>query len=77
MRQTPGRTAYLPACSRYADGRWAVTPLPSKGSADIIGFSRADSLVIFPSELSQLRPGDSVEALLLPDHHLRRATEGE
>jgi molybdopterin molybdotransferase len=77
MTQVPGRTAYLPARTRCTAGRWTVDPLRLRGSADIIGFSRADSLIIFPSELDRLKQGDTVEALLLHDHNLRRAAAGD
>lgn len=72
MRQAPGRTAYLPAVLSRTGGGWAVAPLAWKGSGDIIGFSRADALVVFPADRDVLVRGERVEALLLPDYLMRR-----
>lgn len=72
IRQVPGRTALMPAQLSWTRGGWAVDPLPWKGSGDIIGFSRADALLVFPSDRETLTRGAKVEALLLPDYFIRR-----
>lgn len=71
MKQRPGRTAFLPAWVTCKQTGWVVEPLGWKGSADIIGFSRSNAAVIFPSERDYLESGEEVEAVLLPDYHLR------
>ena len=73
MKQKPGRTAFLPARATWSGEGWAIKPLVWKGSADIIGFSRSNAAVIFPGERERLGIGDEVEAMLLPDFHLRGA----
>ncbi len=72
MRQVPGRTAFLPANLSWTGTDWAVAPLPWKGSGDIIGFSRANALVVFPSDRDALVCGERVDALMLPDYFTRR-----
>ncbi len=69
MKQKPGRTAFLPAWVEWEEDRWKVEPLPWKGSADIIGFSRGNAAVIFPAGRDCLRRGEIVEAMLLPGRH--------
>ncbi len=71
MKQKPGRTAFLPAWVTWDQDRWKIEPLRWKGSADIIGFSRANATVIFPGDRDSLHSGDQVEAMLLPDYSLR------
>jgi len=71
LKQTPGRTSFLPSWVFLADGQWKVEPLRWKGSADIIAFSRANAVVILPAECSFVAKGEDVEALLFPDHLLR------
>ncbi len=72
ISQVPGRTAFMPALLAWAGGGWTVNPLRWKGSGDIIGFSRCDALVVFPSDRDKLVRGERVEALLLPDYFMRR-----
>jgi len=69
LRQKPGRTAFLPARVYLEETRWRIAPCTWKGSADIIGFSRANAAVIFPGDRDHLREGEQVEAMLLPDFH--------
>lgn len=45
------RTTFLPATLRWVDGGWSVTILETRGSADLVGFARADALAV-------LEPGD-------------------
>lgn len=71
-RQKPGRTALLPAWTEFSEGRYRTKLLPWKGSADIIGFARANSLLIFPAERESYRAGDTVEVIMLEDHLRRR-----
>jgi len=71
LKQTPGRTSFLPSWVSVEEGRWTVEPLRWKGSADIIAFSRANAVVILPAETGFLAKGESVEAMLFPDYFLR------
>jgi molybdopterin molybdotransferase len=72
MKQTAGRTSFLPARASMGPDGWTVEPLGWKGSGDIIGFARANATVIFPADLNFMAKGDSVEAMLLPDFHSRQ-----
>jgi molybdopterin molybdotransferase len=71
LRQLPGRTAFLPAWVCIEPGGWKIEPLRWKGSADIIGFSRANAAVIVPAERDFIAKGEEVEAMLLPDYFRR------
>ncbi len=72
LKQAWGRTSFLPAIVSWEGGGWKISPLPWKGSGDIIGFSRSNALVIFPGDRDLLARGSRVEALLLPDFLDRR-----
>jgi molybdopterin molybdotransferase len=71
VRQTPGRTAFLPASIEWTPDGWLVRPISWKNSADMIGFSGANATLIFPGELSLLSRGETVEVMLLPDFFTR------
>jgi len=72
MKQAAGRTAFLPAWASMGPTGWTVEPLRWKGSADIIGFARANAVVVFPAERDFMAKGERVEAMLLPDFHSRQ-----
>jgi molybdopterin molybdotransferase len=71
VRQKPGRTSFLPAWLEYQDDKWFVEVLPWKGSADIVAFSRANAMFIFPKELDTYPAGATVEVLFLDDFFKR------
>jgi len=71
VRQTPGRTAFLPARSEWTQAGWTVKPISWKNSADMVGFSRANATLIFPGERDLLSRGEIVEIMLLPDFFVR------
>jgi molybdopterin molybdotransferase len=55
------RRAYLPGWLRAGDGGELVAePIPTKGSADIVAFSKANALLIVPEERDRLEPGEWV-----------------
>jgi molybdopterin molybdotransferase len=72
MRQSPGRTAFLPARVFCEGESWKIQPLSWQGSGDIIGFSRGNGTVIFPGDRDYMAAGERVEAMLLPDFRGRR-----
>jgi molybdopterin molybdotransferase len=72
MRQSPGRTAFMPAWVLWQDDGWKVEPLSWKSSADIIGFTGANATFIFPKNRDLLRRGENVEIMLLPDFFVRQ-----
>lgn len=72
MRQSPGRTAFMPAWVAWQDDGWKVEPLKWKSSADIVGFTGANATFIFPKNRDLLRRGETVEIMLLPDFFVRQ-----
>jgi molybdopterin molybdotransferase len=72
MKQTPGRTAFLPAWAFWNEDGWKVEPLQWKSSADIVGFAHANSTFIFPKNRDFLSRGETVELMLLPDFFVRQ-----
>ena len=71
VRQTPGRTAFLPARAQWTPNGWSIRPISWKNSADMIGFSGANATLIFPGERDLLSRGETVEIMLLPDFFTR------
>ena len=71
VKQKPGRMFFKPAHTFWQADRFKVQPIETRGSADLVAFSRADSLLIMGAEVSRLASGAEVEVLLL-DKHFRR-----
>lgn len=71
LKQTPGRTSFLPAWTTWSDNKWRIEPLKWKGSPDIFGFSRANATIIFPADRDRLKSGEIVECILFPDFFIR------
>jgi molybdopterin molybdotransferase len=60
---SPGpRRAYLPGWIEPAEngGLPLAYPIPTRGSADIVAFSKANGLLILPENLDRLEPGRTV-----------------
>jgi molybdopterin molybdotransferase len=72
MKQSPGRTAFMPAWVFWKDDGWKVEPLSWKSSADIVGFTGANATFIFPNNRDFLGKGETVELMLLPDFFARQ-----
>lgn len=66
-RHKSERTSFLPARLSWNRDEWGIEPLPWKGSSDIVGFSRANGLLILPQGRKAIAEGEQAEALLLPD----------
>jgi len=55
------RRAYLPGWLRPGDdGALTAEPIPTKGSADIVAFSKANALLIVPEDRDRLESGNAV-----------------
>jgi len=55
------RRAYLPGWLRAGDdGDLVAEPIPTKGSADIVSFSKANALLIVPEDQDRLESGDPI-----------------
>jgi molybdopterin molybdotransferase len=72
MKQSPGRTAFMPAWVSWKEDGWKVEPLLWKSSADIVGFTGANAAFIFPKHRDFLGKGEIVELMLLPDFFARQ-----
>ena len=54
------RRAYLPGWLRVEEGDLVAEPIPTKGSADIVAFSKANALLIVPEDQDRLEAGEPV-----------------
>ncbi len=67
------RTSFIPARLSWDREELEIEPLPWRGSSDIVGFSRANSLLILPQDRKAVAEGEWVEAIPLPDFLQRSA----
>ena len=65
VRQKPGRKFFKPARTTWTDGGFEVEPIETKGSADLTGFSAANSLLVLEPEVTELKAGERLEVILL------------
>jgi molybdopterin molybdotransferase len=66
VKGAPPRRSHQPGRLRIVEGRAEIEPLRWSGSGDLIGFMRADSLLVIPEDRAAVATGDLVEAILLP-----------
>ncbi len=64
-RQKPGRKFFKQARTVWAGDRFKVRPIETQGSADLAGFSSANSLLVLEADTTHLEAGQQVEVLLL------------
>lgn len=65
VRQKPGRKFFKPARTIWTDSGFEVKPIETKGSADLTGFSAANSLLVLEPEVTELKAGERPEVILL------------
>ncbi len=70
VRHKPGRLFFKPARTEIVQGRLRVSPVETKGSADIVAFSRCDALMLLPADRAEMAAGRCVEVMLL-EHRQR------
>lgn len=58
------RREYRPACLRMDSGRFYVAPVEWHGSADLLGATRGNSLLILPEDKNPLSSGDEVDVMV-------------
>ncbi|MCP4363734.1 MAG: molybdopterin molybdotransferase MoeA [Planctomycetes bacterium] len=58
------RREYRPACLRMDSGKFYVAPVEWHGSADLLGATRGNSLLILPEDKSPLSSGDEVDVMV-------------
>ena len=64
-RQKPGRQFFKQARTFWAGDKFRVEPIETKGSADLVAFSPANSLMIMEADVKHLHAGQRVEVFLL------------
>jgi molybdopterin molybdotransferase len=56
------RRAYLPGwASRGKDGELLARPIPTRGSGDIVAFSKSNALLVVPEERDRIDAGEPVD----------------
>ncbi len=65
-RHSPERRSYLPAFVWFAEGQAFVRRVPWEGSSDLVGFARANALLIVPEGVVSVKAGERARVLLLP-----------
>lgn len=65
-KHSPERRSYLPAFVWFADGRAFVRRVPWEGSSDLVGFARANALLIVPEGVASVKAGERARVLFLP-----------
>jgi len=72
IRRRRGRRGYLPARVEISEsGHILARPLPSMGSADLVGLSRANALLVASESEGDLAKGARLPVFLLDDPFLR------
>ncbi len=71
VKQAKGRTSYLPARVALAGERCEIEPLEWQGSGDVVGFARADAMLVVPPGVGRIGSGERAAAILMADYHLR------
>jgi molybdopterin molybdotransferase len=66
VRHKPGRLFFKPAYVVSTPLGFSATPIEIRGSADVVGFARANALMALPASGVDLAKGAALEVLLLP-----------
>ena len=75
-RQKPGRKFFKQARTFWAGDKFRVEPIETKGSADLVAFSPANSLLIMEADVQCLEAGQRVEVVLL-DNEFHEGNEDQ
>jgi molybdopterin molybdotransferase len=76
VRQKPGRKFFKQARTSWKGDRFEVQPIETRGSADLVAFSSANSLMVLEADVTHLPAGERVEVLLL-DNYFDEGNEDE
>lgn len=71
IEQKPGRMFFRPARTCWSGEGFQTDPVETRGSADLVAFSRADSLLIMGEDVSHIPAGAEVEVILLEAYFAR------
>lgn len=72
LKGAPPRRSHQPARITISNGRAEIEPVKWSGSGDLVGFMRANALLIVPENRASIAAGDLVEAILLPGQEFCR-----
>lgn len=64
LSRKKARREYRPAHLRMEEGRFYVATVEWHGSADLLGTTRGNSLLIIPEQTENISPGDEVEVMV-------------
>jgi len=67
-RQKPGRKFFKQARTFWKGDKFGVEPIETRGSADLVAFSSANSLMVLEADVTHLPAGERVEVLLLDNY---------
>jgi molybdopterin molybdotransferase len=65
VKNRSGRKAHLPARVRSEGGRLLASPVPSRGSADLVAHAKANALLVLDATRTRAEAGERAPALLL------------
>jgi molybdopterin molybdotransferase len=65
VKNRSGRKAHLPARVRSEGGRLLASPVPSRGSADLVAHAKANALLVLDATRTRAEAGEKTPALLL------------
>ena len=65
IKHKPGKLFLMPGKVQKTGTQITACPISTKGSADMVGFARANALLFIPSDRERLPEGSIVEAVLL------------
>ncbi|GBC76680.1 Molybdopterin molybdenumtransferase [bacterium HR08] len=60
------RRSYLPAFVWFSEGQAFARRVPWEGSSDLVGFARANALLVVPEGVASVSAGERARVLLLP-----------
>jgi len=72
VKGAPPRRSHQPARLLISNGRAEVEPLKWSGSGDLVGFMRANALLVIPENRASIAAGELVETILLPGQEYGR-----
>jgi molybdopterin molybdotransferase len=76
LRKKPGRLHFVRVTLERDNGEWLARSTGNQSSGVMTSMTRADALLIFPEEASELAPGDTALVQVLDDEFFARSEAG-
>jgi molybdopterin molybdotransferase len=67
FRSKTRRETFQPAKAYFQNDRFRVSPISSKGSADILAFAKSNAFMIIPQDVHEVKKGERVAVMLRND----------